>query len=310
MELILPGTEPAAAPAATVLGFQVDGEPAGVIETIPYEERRAMLASRPFLPGEPPELDRASRTVFFDDQGSELTGPIVMIQGAADVPAVPAGVFRVAGWIVSDGDRNDRLGEVTGLATSTAPRSASGTMGPGEEVLLRFLGESTPRIGEEFLTYSLQAEIPGFGDVAVPFATVRVVDVGPSHVVARVEEGFGPLRVGHLVTLARTFPLSPGVHPAPSDLELRMRLVGFQETKELHLPGDLGFVDRGAADGLAVGDVLRGMASGREGGPERAVARVQVVGVREATATIRVLSVEEPGALRPGLWMSLDAKMP
>jgi hypothetical protein len=202
------------------------------------------------------------------------------------------------------------LGEVARLADPGGLRSGNATIRPGEEIVLHFFGAGAPRVGEEFLTNSLRFSLPGIGDIAVPSAAIRVVQVDSSLVVARVEEGFGPLRVGQLVTLARTFPLSPGVHPAPSDLEVRARLLAFQESKELHLPGDLGFIDRGSADGLAVGDELTGLASGAVGEPERALARFQVVGVREATATIRILFVENPRAIRPGLWMSLDAKMP
>ncbi|MEX1258691.1 MAG: LysM domain-containing protein [Gemmatimonadota bacterium] len=310
MELVLPGAAPALAPAATVLGVQVDGRPAVTVATLPFEERRAMLESRPFTPGNPPERDLATRTVFFDSGGPEVVGPIVMTQGEADTPAVPEGVFLAAGWIVSEGDGSDRMGEVVGLASPGAPLSTSVSIQPGAEVVLRFFGEGTPRVGEEFLTYALGARIPGLGDVTVPSGIVRIEQVDPSAVVARVVDEFGRLRVGHLLTLARTFPLSSGVHPAPSDSGVRARLLAFQERKELHLPGDFAFIDQGGDAGLVVGDELAGIGASGGDGAEREVARFQVVGIRDSTATVRLLSVATPGAVRAGLWMVLDSKMP
>jgi hypothetical protein len=233
-----------------------------------------------------------------------------MTQGEADTPAVPEGVFRVAGWIVSEGDWSDRMGEVVGSASPGAPLSTSVSIQPGAEVVLRFFGEGTPRVGEEFLTYALGARIPGLGDVAVPSGIVRIEQVDPSAVVARVVDEFGRLRVGHLLTLARTFPLSSGVHPAPSDSGVRARLLAFQERKELHLPGDFAFIDQGRDAGLVVGDELAGVGASGGDGAEREVARFQVVGVRDSTATVRLLSVATPGAVRAGLWMVLDSKMP
>jgi hypothetical protein len=56
----------------------------------------------------------------------------------------------------------------------------------------------------------------------------------------------------------RTFPLSPGVHPAPTGLDVRARLVGLQGTEGLSVTGDFAFIDGGASAGFAVGDELMG----------------------------------------------------
>jgi LysM repeat protein len=315
MELAIPGAsaEPGPAttgPATTVLGIQVDGQGVATVEALPYEARRAMLESRPFTPGPTPPIDIADRTVFYASDGTPLFGPVVMTQGAAEVPAVPEGVFRAAGWIVPENDPSDRLGQILAMADPDAPPPTSVTLRPGTEVEIRFFAEGAPRPGERFLAYSLGAEIPGRGTVAVPSGTVEIVSVGETGTVARVIDGFTRMRVGHFLALPRTFPLPAGVHPSPSDLGTPAQLLGFQDAKELHLPGDFAFIDRGRDAGLVVGDELNGVAEGGELGTARDVARFQVVGVREGTATVRILSVQTPAALKPGLSLVLVAKMP
>jgi uncharacterized protein len=58
------------------------------------------------------------------------------------------------------------------------------------------------------------------------------------------------------------------------------------------------------------GNELIAVAGGDEEWREETVGRVQVVGVRSRTATIRIMTVTAPTAVRPGLRLVLDRKMP
>jgi hypothetical protein len=312
MELVIPGRGSAASGPATVSGVQFDGQAAVqvAVETLPYEDRRAMLLGQPFTPGAPPELDLASRTIFFPPPDSGPIAPVVITQRPEEIPAVPEGVFRAAGWIVPLSEGTAHLGEITGLASPGTTPTTSVSLIPGAEVVLRFFGEGVPRVGEEFVTYSLGHEIPGYGRVAVPTGLLSVVRVDGSVAVAKVVGGLSRMRVGHWVTVPRTFPLSPGVHPAPTGLDVRARLVGLQGTEGLSVTGDFAFIDGGASAGFAVGGEVMGRSVTEVDGMAGEVARVQGVGVADTRATVRLLSVESPGAVRPGLRLWMDAKMP
>jgi LysM repeat protein len=199
MELVIPGRGSAASGPATVSGVQFDGQAAVqvAVETLPYEDRRAMLLGQPFTPGAPPELDLASRTIFFPPPDSGPIAPVVITQRPEEIPAVPEGVFRAAGWIVPLSEGTAHLGEITGLASPGTTPTTSVSLIPGAEVVLRFFGEGVPRVGEEFVTYSLGHEIPGYGRVAVPTGLLSVVRVDGSVAVAKVVGGLSRMRVGH-----------------------------------------------------------------------------------------------------------------
>lgn len=311
MELRLPGATPASeAAAAAVAAPSGAGTAVGVVESFPYEDRRALLEARPFVPGAPSEVDRDLRTVFFETRERAPEGPMVLVQDAAEVPAVAPGVFHAAGWIVGEGEESGSVGRIVAIAEDARGSGGGVSLRPFDRVVLSMAGASPPREGETFLAFHLGEPVPGVGAVARPSGILRVVEVEASRAVAEIVEAFDPVRVGQHLTLPRTFPLRPGVHPSDSDAGTRAALLAFQAVKAVHFPGDFAFVDRGRTDGLAVGDEFVGLAPDGASGFEREAARFQVVGLDEGTATVRILTVESPEAVRPGLALVLDRKMP
>jgi hypothetical protein len=146
--------------------------------------------------------------------------------------------------------------------------------------------------------------------MAIPTGRLVVMRAGEGEVVAEVIQAFGWLRVGDLVGEGRTFPLEPGVHPTGPGGGLEGRLVALEDDIDIHVPGDFGFVDFGRAEGLAVGDVLVGVADVDADWTGRALASFQVVGLGEETATVRLLSAVAPRDVRPGLRVVVGGKMP
>lgn len=88
------------------------------------------------------------------------------------------------------------------------------------------------------------------------------------------------------------------------------RVLEFEDEMDVHIPGDVGFVDLGTADGLVLGDVLVGVRDPAADWTGRALAYFQVVGVAEETSTLRLLSSVSPDDVRPGLRVVVDRKMP
>jgi hypothetical protein len=234
---------------------------------------------------------------------------VVVLQSPELIPAFPPSFFHAASWLVPAGDRSDQTGTVVSMV-GPGPESADPSAQLFAEVRIRSSGGEVARVGEEILSYRMGRELEGLGEVAIPTARLRVSRAGENEVVAEVIQAFGWLRIGDLVAEGRAFPLEPGVHPTPQGGGLEGSVLAFEDELDIHIPGDFGFVDLGRADGLAVGDVLVGVHDLAADWTGRALARFQVVGVGEETATVRLLWSISPNDVRPGLRVVVDQKMP
>jgi len=276
----------------------------------PYEARRDFLSIRPFVPLGVPEVAVEDRTVFYDLRTADPEGMVVILQPEEAVTALPSGVFRASGWLHLPGERSESLGTVTAFARDRDIRFGRTTVHPLDEVRLVFEVEGTPRVGDEFLIYRVVREIPEVGSVTKPTGRVEVTEVHDSYVIAKVLEAYDRMQLGDFVARVRTFPLRPGVHPVEADRELESRILAFQERKELYLPGDLAFITGGVAQGLSVGDEFVAVEEGEDRWSGNALARFQVVGVRDHVATVRMVTTQTPGSLRAGLRLLLDRAIP
>lgn len=307
MELRIPGTtrEPARVTEVTLL----DGEPARP-DTLTAEQRRELLRGRPFEPAPAPEYD-GPRTVFHGAArpGAE-PGSQVLLAPRSEVPTLSPGTFRAGGWLVQEGEE---LGEVGRVRSFTGGRQA----GAGRTSLLPFDDiRITPsegarfEVGDRLLLVRDARPVEDLGRILVPTGIVEVRRVDDAGVVARLVDEFAKAELGNLVFPDRTFPLEVGVYPDEPARELRATVLAFEDRKEVYLPGDRLFIDAGRNEGLSVGDEFVGYA-GSDGGWEGALAgRFQVVGVRDETATLRIVHSEIPSALRRGLVVTLSGSMP
>jgi hypothetical protein len=177
-------------------------------------------------------------------------------------------------------------------------------------VYIQFSAVGPPQIGSEFLLFETPRTLEGIGTIAAPSGRVRVIEVGDGQVVAEIVQAFGRVQVGHLVVRPSPYPLEPGVRPLPVDRTLEAQVLAMQEEKGMQLPGDFVFVDVGRVDGLALGDEFVGLSDAEADWAGRDLARFQVVGLRENRSTMRVVWVQAPRDVRPGLRVVLDRKMP
>jgi len=316
MELRIPGSvatsvvSGAAGAGATVLGVGVGNRAVTFGDDLEGAERRELLRAVPFVPAAFEEPGSQTRTVFHGVRTSEAAAPSVILQRRSEITAVSPGVFHAAGWLIGEGYAPGEAGRVISFATDAEVRSARRSVRPHDEVRIQLAPGSGLAAGDELLAFQIRHVLPGVGSVAVPTAVVVVSEVVESGVLATVVAEFGRMEIGDRITAPRTFPLSDGVHPVASDIRTEAMILGFQERKELYLPGDFGFIDAGEASGLRVGDEFVALEGQDPGWVGREVARFQVVGVRNDDATVRVMSVNSPAALRPGLNLVLDRKMP
>lgn len=289
----------------SLVAGQTPGDPGAVAAVPAYEIRQALLESAPWVPSVPVPLDDATRTVFYNPRLVEGQLTQVVVQPPEVLTAVPDAIFRIASWLVPRGDLSDRLGDLVGPAGAQAS-GGNRTLHIHEEVRLDFVVEGSPRPGDVFQLYRTDREIPGVGDVLVPTGRVEITVIDGERALGRIVEEYAPIEVGNHVGRVPAFLLQPGMHPQPSNLAIGATLIAFEEVRELYLPGQMGFLDRGRPAGIAVGDEFTSY-SGTGGG---FTARFQVVSVSETSSTVRVIEVRAPRLVRPGLQVVLDRKMP
>lgn len=301
---------------AQVTGVVLEGELPDYTDTVEVadpDDRRQLLRSRSFEPRGTPTSDR-DRTVFYGSlQASAArspTRPGVIVSGEEETLALTRSAFNSAAWLASaDGDPA-RIGRVEAFVGDEALRVARTAIQLHDDLEVSLDDPSSVAPGDVLMAYHRVGQIDDFGYIKAPSGILEVRRVEGDGAVVRVRNTFDRFELGHELALLRTFPLSPGVHPSSTELELHGTLVGFRDRKEIYLPGDQGFLDRGVADDVAIGDEFLGVVGDREGWEGRRVARFQVIRVEDGYSTVRLISSESPSAVRPGLTLVLDRKMP
>jgi hypothetical protein len=306
LTLRIPGTEgprePARVTEVRVPSQEVPGDP---------RDRRALLERRPFAPRGVPE-PAGERTIFHGtrEHAREEQLSQVLILPREAVPAIPAGVALAAGWTIPPGAASGSWGVVPAFSGGSDRGEARTTLLPFDEV--RIVLEEGVRVGEgdRLLMARIQREVPGVGRIVSPTAVVEVVRLERGGALGKLVREVGKPELGNLVFPLRTFRMTPGVYPAEVEREFEASVLAFQERKELYLPGDFLFIDRGGSDGLAPGDEFVVLGGTEEEWQGRRMARLQVVAVEAERATLRIIGLDHPNALRPGTTVLLDRKMP
>ncbi|MEO8294343.1 MAG: LysM domain-containing protein [Gemmatimonadota bacterium] len=155
------------------------------------------------------------------------------------------------------------------------------------------------QVGDTLLVVLVGRNIDGYGDVVIPTGMIRVTDVSRAENTAEVIAIYGPIRAQQLTIQAEKFPDPGEVRPVPISDGVDAAVIESRDQQVLKGPQDVVFISKGRADGVAPGDLfeVRRASSTRNDGastvPE-VMALLQVVHVRDHTATTRVLSVSSP----------------
>ena len=148
----------------------------------------------------------------------------------------------------------------------------------------------------------------------VPEDTSLVIDTADGRYLAEVVALYGPIRRGQRVLPAETFVPAAGAKAVPVSDGVHASLLGGPRRQDLKAPQMVVFLDKGKRDGVAAGDLfeIRRQPKRLDDGSVRVnevMATLQVVHVREHTATARVLNVVSPD-IQPGASVVQVAKLP
>jgi hypothetical protein len=303
---------------AEVTGVVLEGEPVAERDTVAMaravDDRRDLLRFRPFQPRGVPEPPM-DRTVFHGGSQQSIrpaSRPGVVVAAPEDALALSQSAFHSAAWITPRGGPREAVGRVTAFEGDEGARIERTTVQRYDRVLIDLDPAARVAVDDLVVAYRSVGEVPDLGAIQAPSGVLRIeaLENEGAGAVARMVGGYDRFSLGHDVRLPRTFPLVPGVHPRATDQQLHGTLLAFRNEQEIYLPGDQGFIDRGLEDGVEVGDEFVGVVGVGEGREGRTVARFQVIWVDRGYATVRLLSATSPPAVRAGLPVALDRKMP
>jgi hypothetical protein len=170
------------------------------------------------------------------------------------------------------------------------------------------------QVGDSLLVLQLGPELKPYGDVVMPTGIARVIDTADGRYLAEVVALYGPIRRGQRVLPAETFVPAAGVKAVPVSDGVHATLLGGPRRQDLKAPQMVVFLDKGKQDGVAAGDLfeIRRDPKRLDDGSIRVnevMATLQVVHVREHTATARVINVVTPD-IQPGASVMQVAKLP
>lgn len=157
----------------------------------------------------------------------------------------------------------------------------------------------TYQVGDSLLLAKVTQRLEGYGHVVEPRGLARVVQVSEGAPIAEVVAVYGEILPGQAALPAEKFTDPGAVRPVPVSDGVTASVIGWPGRRELKGSGIVLFLDKGKRDGVAPGDVFevrRKAGRHRDGSVTIAdvMATLQVVHVRDRTATTRVLGVASP----------------
>jgi LysM domain-containing protein len=172
----------------------------------------------------------------------------------------------------------------------------------------------TYQIGDTLLVARLGAELESYGQVVVPTGLIRVVDTVQGRYVATVVATYGAIRNGQRVLPAEKFTPSGEAHAVPVTEGVRATFIGGPGRQDIKAPQMVVFLNKGREDGVAPGDLfeIRRRAERLPDGRQlinEVMATLQVVHVRDHTATARLINILSPD-IPPGTDARQVAKLP
>ena len=173
---------------------------------------------------------------------------------------------------------------------------------------------ATYQVGDTLLVVQIGREVRHYGEVILPSGMIQVTDTSGGKYLARVIAVYGPVRGGQSVLPLEKFGDHGSAKAAPVSDGVRATLLGGSGRQDLKVPQMVVFLDKGRKDGVAPGDLfeVRRRPESLNDGSIRiddVMATLQVVHVRERSATARLLGIVSPD-IPPGSEARQVAKLP
>ncbi len=228
--------------------------------------------------------------------------------------ALRSGEFHSAGFLTEDAalPYGTLLGTVTPPQIRNMTNRTSATL--HTTVAVRAPEGATYRVGDSLLVVQLQPGPAGFGQIVLPTGMVRITEETGAQLIGTVVAVYGPIRNEQLLLPVEPFTDGGSSRAQPVADGVTGTVLARRELRELAQPQQFLFIDRGSRDGVARGDLFEirrapDARNGDAGTIDELMAVVQVVHVRERSATVRIVNVISPD-VPPGTPIKQVGKLP
>jgi hypothetical protein len=170
------------------------------------------------------------------------------------------------------------------------------------------------RVNDSLLVVEFDDGPAGYGDIVRPTGMIRIVGQNGDQAIGAVIAVYGALRSGQFVMPIERFVEGGTTRAQPVDKPVIGVVLAQREVRELKHPANFLFISVGKKDGVNRGDLfeVRRDPERRDSGVESVdepMALMQVVHVRERSATVKIINVMSPD-IRPGTRVKQVAKLP
>ncbi|MGH7518416.1 MAG: LysM peptidoglycan-binding domain-containing protein [Gemmatimonadales bacterium] len=269
--------------------------------------------ARPGLAELPPDTSEADTArIFPPSRGRSLQETIAATE-ERPVRPLTRYEFHSSGFL-TEGEQLS-FGRLIGPVTpSQIPAAGRGSITMYTRVALEAPEGATYQVGDSLLIADVAQRIDDWGRVVRPTGLARVVDLSQGHPIAEVVAVYGEVLRGQALLPAEKFADPGVVRPVAVADGIEAEIVGWPGRRDLKGAGIVLFIDKGRTAGVAPGDVFelrRRPARARDGhvNVDELMATLQIVHVRERSATARVLNVVSPD-IAPGTRALQVAKLP
>ena len=246
---------------------------------------------------EPAQMAAAPTTgpTIFSTMGPTRAAPTLQAAGARAYRAVREGEYYSAGFLTE----NQPL--PSGRIIANAVTSNRGTIRTRtsaqmhEDLIVSAPEGQSFNTGDLLLTFSRGAEFAPYGEVITPSGLLRVESAAGPYWVANVFRMFGPVNDGQEVIRITPFVNSTSSRAVPVTNGIQGSVIMARDQNEVSQIQDVLFIDKGANNGLKLGDIVqlvmvRGdTASGQT--VEQDQGRAIVVNTRANTATVIIVEL-------------------
>ncbi len=221
--------------------------------------------------------------------------------------------FHSSGFL-TEGERLS-FGRLIGPVTpSQIPAAGRGALTLYTRIALEAPEGATYQVGDSVLIADVSKRIEDWGRVVQPTGLARVVELSQDHPIAELVAVYGEVLRGQALLPAEKFADPGAVRPLAVADGIEAEVVGWPGRREIKGAGIVLFIDKGRNAGVAPGDVFelrRRPGRARDGhiNVDELMATLQIVHVRERSATARILNVVSPD-IAPGTRALQVAKLP
>ncbi len=237
----------------------------------------------------------------------------IEIQNQRAYRAVREGEYYSAGFLTENQPlTSGRL--LGGVQTPSVRRlTSSSTAMLFADVVIRPPAGDPVQRGDMMLTYRNGGEIRGYGDIILPTGLLRVSSTGESggNIIATVVAVYGQISDGQSLIKVAPFRFPANARSTEVADGVVGQVVGLRNAREVLGLQDVLFINRGADEGVRLGDVFALTATVRtdNGTVEQDKARALVVSTREHTSTIVLVEIYRPD-IGPGATARQIRRMP